>query len=290
MRILVTADLHYDVSRSRDSVERLAGEVCRTAADALILVGDTAGRDLNVFGGALKLFSDFRGRKLLVPGNHCLWCRQGEDSMVRYEQHLPNLAAEHDFTVLDHEPLVLNGVGLVGSIGWYDYSFADESLGVPHPFYEAKVSPGAAAYLGGHEELLEAHREVLNERHMRLGARWMDGENVRLGMGDTEFCDWLSKRLDRQLKQLAFRTDHIVAFMHHLPFRQLVPSERPDRFAFAAAYLGAGRLGEVLLKYPQVKCVYCGHSHWRGQCEVGHLKIVNVGSTYVEKYLEVYER
>jgi predicted phosphohydrolase len=289
MKILVTADLHYDVSRSRDSVDRLAGEVCRTVADALILVGDTAGRDLDVFGEALKLFSEFRGRKLLVPGNHCLWCRPREDSIARYELHLPNLAAEHDFTVLDHEPVLLGGVALVGSIGWYDYSFADESLGVPQPFYEAKVSPGAAAYLGGHEELLEAHREVLSERHMRLGARWMDGENVRLGMSDEEFCDWLAERLDRQLQQMALQTDHIIAFMHHLPFRQLVPPERPDRFAFAAAYLGAGRLGEVLLKYPQIKCVYCGHSHWRGQCEVGHLKIVNVGSTYVEKYLEVYE-
>ena len=81
----------------------------------------------------------------------------------------------------------------------------------------------------------------------------------------------------------------IVAFMHHLPFRELVPRDRPDRFAFAAAYMGTQKLGDVLLACDKVSHVYCGHSHWPGRHRIGHVNVINVGSTYVEKKLESLE-
>ena len=77
MRIVMTADLHYDITRSRHGAEALARQVCRMSADALVLLGDTAGPDLEPFSHCLELFADFGGRKFLVPGNHCLWCRPG---------------------------------------------------------------------------------------------------------------------------------------------------------------------------------------------------------------------
>ena len=42
----------------------------------------------------------------------------------------------------------MGDVGFAGSLGWYDYSFAQASLGIPRRFYEAKVSPGVAERLG----------------------------------------------------------------------------------------------------------------------------------------------
>ena len=42
-------------------------------------------------------------------------------------------------------------------------------------------------------------------------------------------------------------------------------------------------IGEVLLACPKVTHVYCGHSHWPGECQIGHVRVVNVGSTYTEK-------
>jgi len=289
MRVLVTADLHYDIARSRPAAEALAGRVCSERAEALVLVGDTAGAKLATFREALRLFAGFGGRKLLVPGNHCLWCEGEETSLDRYQRLLGELAGEEGFEVLDHAPIVLGGVGLAGSIGWYDYSLRDESLGIPRAFYEAKLAPGAAAYLGGHEELLEAHRDELGERQLALGSRWMDGRHVRLGMSDEAFCRLLAGRLATQLDELSAAVDRIVVFMHHLPFGELVPTGRPDRFAFAAAYMGSRRLGQVLLDRPKVTDVYCGHSHWAGRCRVGHLNVVNVGSTYTDKRLEILE-
>jgi predicted phosphohydrolase len=289
MRVLITADLHYDIARSKDSARRLAEEVLRLQGDVLVLAGDTAGRDMAPLRECLGLFADFPGEKLLVPGNHCLWCRGEETSLDRYERVIPQLAAEMGFGVLDHSPVVRGGVGLAGSVGWYDYSFADESLGLPLEFYRAKIAPGAAAYRGGYEGLLERHRDQLTPRHYDMGAQWMDGVYVRLGMSDEEFLATLCARLRGQLADLSARAEQVVVFTHHVPFGGLVPTGRPDRFAFAAAYMGAGCLGEVILEFPKVRHVYCGHSHWPGRMNVGQVSVVNVGSTYTDKRLEVLE-
>ncbi|MFB3893535.1 MAG: hypothetical protein ACE15C_16100 [Phycisphaerae bacterium] len=342
MRILVTADLHYDIARSRPSAREVASRACAAGGDALVLVGDTAGAELGPLRDCLGLFAGFAGRKLLVPGNHCLWRRAGDDSLDRYERIIPQTARECGFDVLDYQPAILRGacgvgsgcgmgvpparregilpspdtataigrdarkthgrdahathgrdaratVGLVGSIGWYDYSFKDERLEVPEAFYRAKVAPGAAAYLSEHRHLVEAHRERLSPRHMEMGSRWMDGVHVDLGMSDHDFVQRLSARLAAQLAELAPKVDRIVAFIHHLPFGEMVPKDRPDRFAFAAAYMGSGALGEVLLACPKVTHVYCGHSHWPDDRKIGHLNVINVGSTYTEKRLVALE-
>ncbi|HUS46859.1 MAG TPA: metallophosphoesterase [Phycisphaerae bacterium] len=289
MRVLITADLHYDIQRSRDPCRRLAEEVCRLGGDALVLVGDTGAADLGPFRECLSLFAGFAGRKLLVPGNHCLWCSSDAGSMERYEHLLPAAAAEEGFHVLDHGPVVLEKVGLVGSIGWYDYSLKDESLGIPEAFYRAKIAPGAAHCTGEQAELIEAHRGRLTDRQLAIVSRWMDGRYVRLGMSDEEFVALLTDKLARQLEELSPRVDRIVAFVHHLPFRDLVPQGRPDRFAFAAAFMGSERIGRALLACGKVAYVYCGHSHSPGRRQIGHLTVVNVGSTYTRKHLEILE-
>jgi hypothetical protein len=162
-------------------------------------------------------------------------------------------------------------------------------LGIPEAFYREKISPGAARYYGGYDDLLAEHAENLTEQHFALGARWMDGWRMRLGMSDEEFLDQLLTRLERQITELNQRVRRVLAFVHHLPMRELVPRDRPDRFAFAAAYMGSGRLGELLARFEKVTDVYCGHSHWPGRARLAGMNVVNVGSTYVYKNLEVME-
>ena len=77
--------------------------------------------------------------------------------------------------------------------------------------------------------------------------------------------------------------------LYCLPFRQLLPADRPPQFAFAAAYLGSDRIGEALRACPKLTHVVCGHSHWAGRCEVGKVEVVNIGSTYTEKYMEIVD-
>lgn len=289
MKILITADLHYDIARSRKPTERLARRACREGGDGLVLVGDTAGADTDVLRDCLRLFADFPGRKMLVPGNHCLWRTGNESSMERYERTLPAVVEEEGFVYLDQHPQVLGRLGLVGSVGWYDYTFHEESLGIPRAFYREKVTPGAAKYLGGYEELLAAHEDDLTDEQLEIRSRWMDGMRADLGMSDEAFVALLADRLAAQLRRVAPRVERIIAFVHHLPFEQLVPRGRPGRYAFAAAYMGSPRFGEVLLACPKVTDVYCGHSHWAAEEKIEHIRAVSVGSTYDEKKLEVLE-
>jgi len=287
LTILATADLHYNIRRSREPTEQLARRVCATDADVLVLVGDTAGADLRAMRDCLALFDRFDGLKLLVPGNHCLWCVGGEDSLTRYHTTLPNVCEAMGFAVLDHAPHVVKGVGLVGSIGWYDYSFRDESLGIPLPFYRAKVAPGAAGYFTEHRELMDQHAESLSADHLAITARWMDGVHVRLPLTDEQFTQWLADRLADQLATTAARAERIVVFTHHVPFAYPRPADAPSKFAFAAAFMGSRRLGAVIAAEPKVTHALCGHSHRRHRQRVGSLEVVNIGCTYTHKRLEV---
>jgi predicted phosphohydrolase len=289
MRILVTADLHYDNARSRPGAQDLARRVLQTGGDALVLVGDTTGRNLASLDRCLELFADFPGLKLLVPGNHCLWVLPGQSSLQRYEQDLPDRAAEHDFILLDHQPVQLGRVGLVGSVGWYDYAFADASLGIPPAFYRAKVAPGAAARMEEHAELIARHRDQLTDEQLSLGIRWMDGVHVHLPMSDEAFLERLLDTLRGHLAEMAPKVDRIAAFVHHLPFVELVPYDRPMRYRFTAAYMGSPRIGQALAAEPKVRDVYCGHSHWPGSVRVGNLRAQAVGSTTEHKELKVLE-
>lgn len=291
MNILLTTDLHYDIPRSRGPAEELARRVCATNADALVLLGDNAGDDLTHQRDVLRLFSGFSGQKFLVPGNHDLWCLQGQTSLERYERLLPELAREEGFTMIDHAPAVLGDgqVGLAGAIGWYDYSLRSEELGVPLPFYEKKISPGAAAYYGQHVDLLEEHVDDLTRRHLSIGVRWRDGLRVDLGMSDEAFLDRQVETLRRQLDDLTGRCERVVVCLHHLPLAELVPEGRPDSLTFAFAYLGSGRIGTLLAEYDNISHVCCGHSHWKMHIRRGDTRYISIGSTYKHKELEVLE-
>lgn len=288
MKLLITADLHYNISRSQGPSRRLAGKICKLRADGLLVLGDVGGRDLQIVREALRLFEAFEGCKYFVAGNHDIWANPGEDSFDRYRRVLPDLCREVGFHPLDVEPAILGGIGLAGSIGWYDYSFRAEELGVPLRFYEAKISPGAASRLPGYEQLLVETSDI-SDLAMEAGTRWMDGQHVRMEMSDLEFCEHLVRRLAAHLDQLSAECESIVVGMHHLPFRQMVPINHRPGWAFARAYLGADRFGRLLLKYPKVKYVYSGHTHRVMHTTCGHIRCVDVGSTYICKRYEALE-
>jgi len=284
MRIVVTSDLHYDIARSKEPTERIAEEICGLSADALIILGDVGGRDLNIVSDCLNLFDRFEGRKFFVAGNHELWVQPGEGSLTRLEETLPKVCREAGFHPLDIEPSHMEGIGLVGSIGWYDYSFRPRWLEVPLRFYRAKMAPGAAARK---EELqhLFAEQEDIPEASMRYGARWMDGKHVDLGISDEKFCERLAKRLDEHLRQGAGGR----GAMHHLPFEEIVPRSSHPSWAFAGAYMGSERFGEVLLAHPKARYVFCGHSHRGMGIRKKHVTCLNVGCTYQEKRYDILD-
>lgn len=284
MRLLVTADLHYNHPVSRPLADEVIDKMNAAGGDVLLVIGDTGVADGDVIERCLSRFN-FAGPKLFVAGNHELWTH-GPDSYRVFTEDLPRRVRKMGWQWLETDPFRDGDVAIVGTVGWYDYTFAQASLGIPDRFYAAKLSPGAAAYLGGHDELLSG--DDISDAARNVVARWNDGKFVKLGRSDRAFLDECLSRLTAACEANAdART--IVAAVHHLPFRELLPPPKTAQWDFAKAYLGSERIGQTLLQFPNVTKVFCGHSHMPGEATVGHVHAVNVGSGYRHKAFHTLE-
>jgi predicted phosphodiesterase len=279
MRLLVTADLHYNHPKSRAVAEDLIEEMNRAGGDVLLIVGDTAVADGDSLEQCLSRFR-FAGPKLFVAGNHELWTTGG-DSYEILHTTLPRRVRDLGWHWMQGEPFRVADVGFAGSVGWYDYAFAQPELGIPRRFYEHKVSPGAAERLSEYAHLFDPPGDV-SPAARAVVARWNDAKFVKLNRSDDAFLAELLDRLRADLDALR-DLPRVIAAVHHLPFRELLPPPHGAQWDFAKAFLGSPRIGELLLQYPNVSDVFCGHSHFAAEADVGHIHAVNVGSGYRSK-------
>ncbi|MGC4032579.1 MAG: metallophosphoesterase [Tepidisphaeraceae bacterium] len=277
MKLVVTADLHFNHARGREAALKAADEISRTPGDALLVIGDTAVGDGHSLEESLAAIH-FDGPKLFLAGNHELWTGRG-DSYSLFTDELPRRVRNAGWHWLEDEPAVFGDTAVVGSIGWYDYSFAEEDLGIPRRFYEAKVSPGAAERLAEFHHLLG---EDVPSETLDIVVRWNDAKHIKLGRSDAEFLEERLARLRASLAAVS-TASRVIAAVHHVPFRELLPRRVNANLDFVRAYLGSPKLGEALLADTRVSHVLCGHSHSHADVKIGHLRAVNVGSTYVQK-------
>ncbi|MFT3788583.1 MAG: metallophosphoesterase [Tepidisphaeraceae bacterium] len=280
MRLLVTADLHFNHPRSHDGAVDLIRRMNQEQADVLLLVGDTSIGDGFELERCLVLF-EFAGPKLILPGNHEMWTKGVADSWTLHEEILPRRVEALGWQWLPKAPFVRDDVAIVGSIGWYDYAFAVESLHIPRAFYEAKASPGAVLYTGHPEHLVDL-AGLLPDPAPRLVARWNDRKFVKLPFSDEEFVSRECERLRTHLEAVRSARS-VVAAVHTVPMPQLLPERHSEQWDFARAYLGSPKLGETITAFDNVSHILCGHSHWPIRTTVGRIEAINIGSGYREK-------
>ena len=80
---------------------------------------------------------------------------------------------------------------------------------------------------------------------------------------------------------------HVIAAVHHVPFRELLPPSHNAQWDFARAYLGSERMGQLLLQHENVRTVVCGHSHFGAEAtlDAARVSAINIGSGYrVKKF------
>ena len=231
--------------------------------DVLAIGGDIAVPRDGLLAECLSHFASAAPTLLVVPGNHDLWVDgDGMDSLTRWEAEFPAAAAEAGFACLDVAPVVVNNVGFVGTIGWYDYSFASDDLPWTHEQYAAKELPGRLV--------------------------WNDGRRIKWHMADAEFTEMVAARLLEHVAEVRDSVRSIVAVTHHLPFAEIM-GERQGDARFVEAYLGSRALGDVLLSEPKVCVSLSGHSHRPARATVGHVRAIAVGSGYRTKRFTVLE-
>lgn len=266
MRLAVTSDLHWGLDPAGDQATReLARQVEVLAPDVFVISGDVG--EGECFLQCLELFSRLDGARLVVPGNHDLWTRAPTDmSWERYLRVLPELAEAAGFHYLDHQPFLspMEGVAIVGSINWYDYSFAAPEVEREHPnaaeMYQAKLFP--------------------NGRHN-------DGRFVRLQRSDAEFTGEVVARFTEQLAALPETVAQVIAIQHHPPVRELFyPTPLTTTYQrFWLAYTGNRRMQDAVLADARIRTIVCGHTHAACTADVTGKRCINIGGDYHFKRL-----
>jgi len=239
MRILVTADLHYQPAQ-RAAYVAFAQWVEDQAPDCLILAGDV-GHPLRLFRRGLQLFERVRCPRLLIAGNHDVY-RSDHGSRALWEAHLPAVAHEEGFTWLEDAAIRLGTVGICGTLGWYDYSTR-------------------AAYLPYGADDYRQIKRLVNH----------DADYVDWPWSDRAMARYLAKGFATRLASLeddpAVR--QIVVVTHMPIFANALPDyPESEIYSLQRAYLGNFTLGDLVRRYSKVSHVVSGHLHRHGAWRV----------------------
>lgn len=270
LRIALTADLHWGHGGAgQDATRRLAAFLHEQPPDVLLLAGDI-GTDY-YFGECLQLFADLPSQKTLVPGNHDLWVRPEDerDSLQLYEEDLAAMCRQHGFHYLDQGPLLLPeaGLGIVGSINWYDYSWSREILRRDYP---------------------EEEERLFTKRFTR--GRHNDAVFVRWPLDDVRFTARMVETLERHLREALAQVERVMVVTHHPPLRALSFPEQPpplslDRLLWDA-FGGNQAMEDLLARHAErIAFVFCGHTHRERDCHWHGIRGYNIGGDYHFKRL-----
>jgi predicted phosphohydrolase len=270
LRIAVAADLHWGHRHGQDATRALADFVLAESPDVFLLAGDVGTGSL--FEDCLRLFAEMPGVKALVPGNHDLWVSPDNkdfDSLDLYLRLLPEAAARQGFHYLDSGPLLLPGDGLaiVGTVNWYDYSWSIDAI--------RRLFPE------------EEHR--LQSKRFPRG-RHNDANFIRWPLDDAGFTSLVTATLERHLEQASAQAERLIVVAHHPPFYAVSfpRSEPPTQLEGLMWDAFAGNVGveQLLARHAsKISHVFCGHTHRARHGTLGPIQGYNVGSDYPFKRL-----
>ncbi|MGF1505542.1 MAG: metallophosphoesterase [Anaerolineae bacterium] len=241
MRIIVTSDLHFHIPW-HDTLKAFAKQLEALEADLFIIAGDL-GEPLEMFNLCLKTFSRVSDHRAALAGNHDVWHRAGPNSSRDlWDTYLSRAAQKFDYHWLDERALVVGGLGIAGSIAWYDYS-------------------------GGHPDV-NLHGDEYEQVKPMISN---DGNYIDWGWSDREFAALVGEELEERLQMLSERDDVTdILVVTHVPLfdgTQRYEEDGSNRI-IANAYYANLTLGQRVLTYPKVRMAVSGHVHVERQLSV----------------------
>jgi Icc-related predicted phosphoesterase len=255
MRIAAVSDLHVLPTASDDALlTAIRRRVEEIRPQVFVVAGDISDK-LDVLAKALKILHVNGCHNLYVAGNHDIWFEEkgGPGSLEKYSEKIGEACVGSGFHHIPDAPVVIEGVGFVGSIGWYDYSFRREDMNIPLESYEGKEYKGAV---------------------------WYDLFRVDWRFTDREATELFNRRLEYDIRSLPEGVERIVYVSHHLPFRELTVYKNRFPWDFHSAFMGATSTGDILTKGQRVVLSISGHSHIRTVARIGGITAVTVPLGY----------
>ena len=232
-RIVVTSDLHLGITYERE-LSALADQIAAEQPDLTVLAGDI-GEGLANFRACLRLFGRLPGEVAVLMGNHDMWSH-GYESQRLWDELLPATVRDAGMIWLEDATWRRDGVAVVGSMVWYDYSAIDPAAPPMPP------------------EWFASHKGQYN----------LDAPNINWRRSDLEMAALLGDALVGRMQ--ALEDDPAVEAMlvvTHMPLYHIQMFYRPGdlRWGTGSAYFGNMTLGERLLTMPKLRRVISGHTH-----------------------------
>jgi Icc-related predicted phosphoesterase len=264
-RIAFTSDLHVDYSaENREFVGRLCEAIRAASPDVLIIGGDIAAA-LDEFAWALNQFAELKCNKLVVAGNHDIWIQaktdllDGKDSGAKYNRLLPKVAADSGFSLLHDAPVIIDGIGFAGCMGWFDYSFRNQKF---------DASASIEKYRAGRwDHPTNGRKFIWNDMQYvwwlkDFSAKTAGFARSDLCLSDADITSFMAKTLHSQLVQLA--SEHVrqvITVTHFVPNRELLEYRDTVPHDYFNAYHGSVAIEEAILGCKKISHVLYGHSH-----------------------------
>lgn len=274
MRIASVSDIHLDYRANREIFLKMTAVIGARQPDVVVVAGDVSHRD-ELIAGCIEILQRVTRNVAYLPGNHDLWIdRPGEDlrddpstnTWERHDRTLEALVRSVGGHYLPAKPLVVNDVAIVGSCGWYDYSFFRSEFRDRVP--ESALVDQA---LGG----------VQWSDRTRIAFRRPDGEL----MSNPEVARRMEDVLDEQLGEVERdpKVDRVVCATHHQQYEQTVRRAGTLPWEFFNAFMGSRGLGEVIDKHSKVGHVIYGHTHTPGDYRIGPRRVFGTPLAYARE-------
>ncbi|MFX0108884.1 MAG: metallophosphoesterase [Candidatus Hodarchaeota archaeon] len=255
MRIAAVSDIHVRPGKQDDDLLNAIHERVEEISPDVFLVAGDVGSKLEELKIALEKIRISRALNLFVAGNHDIWFEKDKNlsSLEKYSSKIGSVCRDSGFVHLPDEPISLDAVAFVGSIGWYDYSFRRNDLNIPHANYERKEYRGTI---------------------------WYDALAVDWEFTDYEATDLFNQKIQYDLSVIEGSVEGIIYVSHHVPFRVLISYKDFIPWDFCSAFMGAISTGDILLEDERVLLAISGHTHIRKRGKVGGILGITVPLGY----------
>ncbi|HEU5348186.1 MAG TPA: metallophosphoesterase [Ktedonobacterales bacterium] len=232
-RIVVTSDLHLGITTEQE-LRALAEQIAAEQPELTVLAGDI-GEGLANIRACLRLFEQLPGQVAVLMGNHDLWMH-GNDSQALWEELLPGAVRDAGMIWLDDAIWRGDGIAVVGSMAWYDYSAVDPT-----------IPPQTT-------EWYAANKGQYDPDAIYINWKWSDLEMAQM-LGDA-----LVKRMESLEDD---PTVQAVMVVTHVPLYRVQMFYKPGnvRWGTGNAYFGNMTLGQRLLTMRKLRRVISGHTH-----------------------------
>jgi predicted phosphohydrolase len=233
-KVIITSDLHLGITTAEEITPMVAA-IAAERPDLTIIAGDI-GKRLGDIRACLALFADMPGEKAALAGNHDLWKHDDDHSADLWERSVPEAVRAAGMLWLEDANWTRDGLAVVGSIAWYDYTGADPSIPPQTEDYWVEL-----------------------KRQLHPDARYLDWP-----WSDIAFATRCGDALVERLAAAGAAPDVTDALVvTHVPlFReQIINRTEVPNWGYGNAYFGNLTLGERIRHSPKLRAVVSGHTH-----------------------------